>query len=68
MILTGGFSLLMLALVMALGLAGARWFSPKWLRWTAARLMARADAIEESGKVYQRSFEHYHEQLTGEGR
>ncbi len=68
MILTGGFSLLMLAIVMSLGLAGARWFSPEWLDWMAAKLMARSAAIRASRRVYAEHFEHYHGQMTGEGR
>lgn len=45
-------------------LSGARWFSPAWLEWMAAKLLARAAAIRMSRRVYDEQFAHYERQLV----
>ncbi len=54
---------LLLVILVFGSLASPRWFSPDWLDWMAAKLMARSAAIRASRKVYQEHFEHYERQL-----
>ncbi|HLG99814.1 MAG TPA: hypothetical protein VKX49_26125 [Bryobacteraceae bacterium] len=46
---------LILVLVTGVSCGVARWFSPEWMREAAARLMARAEAIEEAKLVHVKS-------------
>ena len=57
---------LVLVALLLTPVAYARWFSPQWLRWTAAKLLARADAMEQSRIVYTRSFAFYKKELRVE--
>lgn len=58
-------ALLLVTLIFG-SLSGAQWFSPAWLEWMAAKLLARAAAIRMSRKVYEEQFKHYERELAGE--
>lgn len=55
----------LLLVVMVFGSFGAsRWVSPKWLRWTAASLLARADAIEAEKREHPARLAYWRREVT----
>lgn len=57
----------LLLVVMVFGSFGAsRWVSPKWLRWTAASLLARADVIEAQKREHVTRLAHWRKEVASD--
>jgi hypothetical protein len=50
---------LLLVVIAGLSIGWCAWYSPVWLRAAAARMMARAEAVEEQKRTYARRLTHW---------